>query len=180
MLVLWLLVLGRVSSSWVDPLGRNAISRSRGRRRRSRSCAPIRRLLPATGMIDFSPLILMLGPGSPPAVRLPVRDAVRFAVRLTPRGGADRVDGVGEDGALRVRVAAPPVEGAANEALCRLLARELGVAPGAVRIVAGASGRRKLVEAEADPPAASPRPGPGSTAADLRRAPRYTARGTGD
>jgi uncharacterized protein YggU (UPF0235/DUF167 family) len=77
--------------------------------------------------------------------------SVRFAVRLTPRGGRDAIDGVGEDGVLRVRVAAPPVEGAANEALCRLLARSLGVAPGGVRVVGGAGGRRKLVEAEADP-----------------------------
>jgi uncharacterized protein YggU (UPF0235/DUF167 family) len=74
----------------------------------------------------------------------------RFAVRLTPRGGSDRVDGVGEDGALRVRVAAPPVDGAANEALCRLLARELGVARGAVRVVAGDAGRRKVLEVDAD------------------------------
>jgi uncharacterized protein YggU (UPF0235/DUF167 family) len=63
-----------------------------------------------------------------------------------PRGGADRVDGVGEDGVLRVRVAAPPVDGAANEALCRLLADELDVPRGAVRLLAGAAGRRKLVE----------------------------------
>jgi hypothetical protein len=76
---------------------------------------------------------------------------VRLAVRLTPRGGADRVDGVGEDGALRARVAAPPVDGAANEALCRLLARELGLPRGAVRLVAGASGRRKVVEVDAAP-----------------------------
>ena len=75
----------------------------------------------------------------------------RFAVRLTPRGGRDAIDGVGEDGALRVRVAAPPVEGAANEALCRLLARSLGVAPGGVRIVAGVSARRKVIEVELDP-----------------------------
>jgi uncharacterized protein YggU (UPF0235/DUF167 family) len=77
--------------------------------------------------------------------------SVRFAVRLTPRGGRDAIDGVGDDGVLRVRVAAPPVEGAANEALCRLLARALGVAPGDVRIVGGAGGRRKLIEAEAHP-----------------------------
>lgn len=76
---------------------------------------------------------------------------VRFAVRLTPRGGRDAIDGVGEDGVLRARVAAPPVDGAANEALCRLVARTLGIAPGSVRIVGGASGRRKVVEAEADP-----------------------------
>ena len=76
---------------------------------------------------------------------------VRFAVRLTPRGGRDAIDGVGEGGVLRVRVAAPPLDGAANEALCRLLAHALGVAPGDVRIVGGAGGRRKLVEAETDP-----------------------------
>ena len=75
----------------------------------------------------------------------------RLAVRLTPRGGADRVEGVGEDGALRVRVAAPPVDGAANEALCRLLARELALPRGAVRVVAGATGRRKVVEVDAEP-----------------------------
>ena len=75
----------------------------------------------------------------------------RFAVRLTPRGGADRVEGIDDDGALHVRVAAPPVDGAANAALCRLLARELRVARGAVRVVAGETGRRKVVEAEVDP-----------------------------
>lgn len=69
---------------------------------------------------------------------------VRFAVRLTPRGGADRVDGVAE-GVLRARVTAPAVEGAANQALLRLIANELGVPRRDVRIVAGASSRTKLV-----------------------------------
>ena len=68
----------------------------------------------------------------------------RFAVRLTPRAGANQVDGVVE-GDLRARVSAPAVEGAANNALVRLLAEELGVARRDVRIVAGATGRRKLV-----------------------------------
>lgn len=49
------------------------------------------------------------------------------------------------DGTLRVRVGAPAVEGAANNALIRLIADELGVARRDVRIVAGGSGRRKLV-----------------------------------
>ncbi len=89
------------------------------------------------------------GAGAAPAGRL--RMTARLAVRLTPRGGVDRVDGVGEDGALRARVAAPPVDGAANEALCRLLARELGVPRSAVRVVAGESGRRKIVEVAVDP-----------------------------
>ncbi|HEX7222474.1 MAG TPA: DUF167 domain-containing protein [Candidatus Limnocylindrales bacterium] len=69
---------------------------------------------------------------------------VRFAVRLTPRAGSDRVDGVVE-GVLRARVTSPAVAGAANQALIRLLADELGVGRRSVRIVAGAAGRQKLV-----------------------------------
>ncbi len=71
----------------------------------------------------------------------------RIPVRLTPRGGSDRVEGVAA-GALRVRVAAPAVDGAANRALVRLLAGELGVPRGSVRIVAGETARTKLVEVD--------------------------------
>jgi uncharacterized protein len=52
------------------------------------------------------------------------------------------------DGVLRARVAAPPVEGAANQALIRLIASELGVARSAVRLIAGAAGRQKLLLVE--------------------------------
>ena len=76
------------------------------------------------------------------------RFEVRFAVRLTPRGGADRVEGVNREGALQARVAAPPVGGAANAALIRLIADELDVARSSVRLVAGASGRLKLIVVE--------------------------------
>jgi uncharacterized protein (TIGR00251 family) len=69
---------------------------------------------------------------------------VRFAVRLSPRSAATRIDGV-VDGVLKVRVAAPAVDGAANTALVRLLADELGLAGRDVRIVAGARSRQKLV-----------------------------------
>ncbi len=54
------------------------------------------------------------------------------------------MDGV-TDGILRARVAAPPVEGGANEALLRLLADELRVPRRDVRLVAGAGGRTKVV-----------------------------------
>lgn len=77
----------------------------------------------------------------------------RFAVRLTPRAGSDRVDGVA-DGVLRAHVAAPAVDGAANNALIRLLADELAVARRDVRIVAGAASRQKLVVVDGAEPAA--------------------------
>jgi uncharacterized protein YggU (UPF0235/DUF167 family) len=60
------------------------------------------------------------------------------------RAGADRVDGV-EDGVLRCRVAAPAVGGAANEALRRMLADELGLPRSGVEIESGAKSRRKVV-----------------------------------
>ena len=66
---------------------------------------------------------------------------------MTPRGGADRIDGV-QDGVLRARVAAAPVDGAANEALCRLIAAAVGVANRQVRVVSGATNRAKVVEVD--------------------------------
>ena len=71
--------------------------------------------------------------------------SARFAVRLMPRGGADRVDGVSTEGVLQARVSAPAVGGAANAALLRLLADELDVSRTSVRLVAGATGRHKLI-----------------------------------
>ncbi len=57
--VLWVLVLGRVVVSWVDPMGRNQISRWLIQATEP-MLLPIRRMLPQTGMVDFSPLVLML------------------------------------------------------------------------------------------------------------------------
>ncbi|HEY3073420.1 MAG TPA: DUF167 family protein [Candidatus Limnocylindrales bacterium] len=71
----------------------------------------------------------------------------RFTVRLTPRGGSDHVEGVVE-GELKARVSAPAVGGAANQALVRLIASELEISRSAVRLVAGAAGRRKLIVVE--------------------------------
>jgi hypothetical protein len=70
--------------------------------------------------------------------------AVTFPVRVQPRAARDRIAGE-RGGALLVRLTSPPVEGAANEALCRLLARALGIAPSRVELLRGASGRDKLV-----------------------------------
>ena len=65
-------------------------------------------------------------------------------VRVQPRASKDAIGGERE-GALVVRVSAPPVEGRANEALARLLGKALGVAPSAVRVLRGETGRDKLV-----------------------------------
>ena len=94
---------------------------------------------------------------------------MRLAVRLTPRGGRDAIDGwaSGADGRpyLKARVAAPPVEGEANAALTVLLAKTLGVSKSSVRIAAGQTGRLKSVEIEgldADALAAILGPPPGA------------------
>lgn len=75
----------------------------------------------------------------------PTPPSCRFAVRLMPRGGADRIDGVSDDGELQARVSAPAVGGAANTALVRLISDELDVSRTSVRLVAGATGRHKLI-----------------------------------
>ncbi len=69
---------------------------------------------------------------------------VTLTVRVTPRAGANAVAGE-RDGALLVRVTAPPAEGRANEAVVAVLARALDVAPSDVRIERGGSSRTKLV-----------------------------------
>lgn len=73
--------------------------------------------------------------------------AVRFAVRVQPRASRSEVAGAHGD-ALKVRLAAPPVDGAANEALIALLADVLDVPKCAVRIVSGAASRSKVVEVD--------------------------------
>jgi uncharacterized protein len=73
--------------------------------------------------------------------------ALVFAVRVSPRASRTAAAGA-HDGALKVRVAAPPVEGAANEELTRFLAKSLGVPARAVSIVGGHASKSKVVRAE--------------------------------
>ncbi len=74
----------------------------------------------------------------------PVPGGVSILVTASPRASRTEVAGVAE-GRLRIRVAAPPVEGEANEELVRFLAKALGVPRSAVEVTGGASGRRKTV-----------------------------------
>jgi uncharacterized protein len=70
--------------------------------------------------------------------------ALSFSVRVVPR--ASKTAAAGEhDGALRVRVAAPPVEGAANDALIKFLAKEFGVPARDVEIRSGHTSKTKVV-----------------------------------
>ena len=79
-------------------------------------------------------------------LKLTTKDgAVRLEVRARPRAHKSRLVGARE-GALEVQLAAPPVDGAANEELVRTLAAAAGVAKSAVHIVRGETGRNKLVE----------------------------------
>jgi uncharacterized protein (TIGR00251 family) len=82
-------------------------------------------------------------------------DGVRVAVRLTPRGRADRLLGIAHlsDGAavLKVSVTAPPAEGRANDALLQLLAREWGVPRRDLAIVGGLKSRSKTVHIAGEP-----------------------------
>ena len=77
------------------------------------------------------------------------RDGARLTVRVTPRASRSEIAGLAEIGegrsALAVRLRAPPVDGAANQALVEFLAEALGVTRGAVRLVAGDRSRLKTV-----------------------------------
>jgi uncharacterized protein (TIGR00251 family) len=81
-------------------------------------------------------------------------DGLMVDVRLTARGRRDAIEGVAclADGrvALSARVRAPPFEGQANAALCRLLAHALDVASRDVALVAGASARLKRIRIAGD------------------------------
>jgi uncharacterized protein YggU (UPF0235/DUF167 family) len=78
-----------------------------------------------------------------------VAGGLAVAVRLTPRGGRDAIEGIERraDGqcVLKARVRAAPTEGEANEALLSLLARAVGVPPRDVSLAAGATARIKRV-----------------------------------
>ena len=77
----------------------------------------------------------------------PGQPVARLALRVVPRASRDVVVGY-RLGALLVRVTAAPVDGAANEAIARILSKRLGVAVRAVRIVGGQTSKSKVVEIE--------------------------------
>ncbi len=86
----------------------------------------------------------------------PEKDGLAVILRVTPKGGRDRLEGIVTDSAgrpaLKIRVAAPPEDGKANAAVCALLAKAFSVAKSAVRITRGelARDKRALIEGDAD------------------------------
>jgi uncharacterized protein (TIGR00251 family) len=75
----------------------------------------------------------------------PTAAGTRFEIRVIPRASRTGVAGV-RDGRLLVRVTAPPVDGAANDAAVRVLAKALDVPSAVVRISSGQTSRNKTVE----------------------------------
>jgi uncharacterized protein (TIGR00251 family) len=71
---------------------------------------------------------------------------MRLHVRVTPRASRDAIEGFDDAGVLRIRVTAPPADGAANKAVTKLLAAALGVPQRDVVLVSGASSRVKVFE----------------------------------
>lgn len=92
---------------------------------------------------------------SPAAPKTPKRTARptsadpvgRLALRVQPRSRSNEISGE-RAGALVVRVTAPPVDGKANEAVRRLVAKRLGVPVGRVAVIQGGSSRDKLIEVD--------------------------------
>ncbi len=70
---------------------------------------------------------------------------VRIEVYVQPRASKTELAGM-HGGVVKIRVAAPAVENAANRALVEFLAERIGVSKRRVRVVAGATGRRKIIE----------------------------------
>ena len=68
-----------------------------------------------------------------------------LAIRVTPRASRNEIVEILNDGTVKIRLTAPPVEGKANQALVEFLAEVLDLPPSRIEIVAGATGRDKLV-----------------------------------
>ncbi|GAB4489256.1 MAG: DUF167 domain-containing protein [Thermodesulfovibrionales bacterium] len=73
---------------------------------------------------------------------------IRIEVKVEPRSSRKGIAGVMDNGVLKVKLTAPPVEGEANEQLIEVIAAALGVKKSSVRIVRGLSSKRKTLEVE--------------------------------
>jgi uncharacterized protein len=81
------------------------------------------------------------------------KDSISFMVRVVPRASRSCIIGAA-DGALRVRIAAPPVDGAANDQLIVIIAQALNVPKRAVEITSGHNARLKRIRVSGSTPQA--------------------------
>ena len=131
-----ILILLRVVLSWTSPMGGGPFT-AFVYQVTEPVLAPIRRLLPPMGGLDWSPFLALLLLS---VVRAPLRPLLTghghpeatFGVLLSPRAARDEV-GPMSDGVVRVRVTRPPADGEANRALIRVLAGALDLPPSALR-----------------------------------------------
>ena len=75
-------------------------------------------------------------------------DGIFIRVRLTPKASAEKIDGIADtpDGkALKAKVRAKPVDNAANDALCNLIAKEMRIPKSSVTVASGSKSRLKIV-----------------------------------
>ncbi len=68
-----------------------------------------------------------------------------MAVRITPRMAKNEISEILDDGTVKIRLTAPPVDGKANQALIEFLAKTLNVPPSSIEIIAGQTSRDKLI-----------------------------------
>lgn len=81
---------------------------------------------------------------------------IDFWVHVRPGSRKDAIEGT-HDGVIAVRVSAPPTEGKANHAVCKVLAEAFGVARLDVKVVGGRTGKRKLIRVYGEPAALAAR-----------------------
>jgi uncharacterized protein len=84
-------------------------------------------------------------------LRLQAQHSLVLALKITPKAPRTAWAGTLDDGTIKIRVAAPPEKGKANEALVRFLARQLNIPPANVEILSGATAQRKQVRVSAAP-----------------------------
>jgi hypothetical protein len=88
---------------------------------------------------------------------LPIQDhpfGISFRIRVQPKSSRNQIVGM-QDDALKLKVTAPPVEGAANKACIELLAKAFEVPKSCLEIASGQSGRNKRIKVHCDPAAAA-------------------------
>ena len=77
----------------------------------------------------------------------PCKEGIQFSAAIQPRASKNEISGV-LNGALKIRLTSPPVEGAANRTCIKFLAKSLGISPSRVDIVGGLTSKNKIIRIE--------------------------------